>query len=217
MTSLKLVIGNKNYSSWSLRPWLLLKQAQIDFEEIRIPLYQADTQDNLARWSPSGLVPVLHHHDLVVHDSLAICEYINDIYPELQLWPENIKARAAARAVSAQMHSGFTALRSHMHMNCRKSLPGKGMNEEVRKDIDQILALWEQTRETYAINGSFLFGAFSIADAMYAPVVSRFNTYAVELDDCGQDYIQTVLGLDAMQQWYKDSALEEEVINHAEI
>ena len=188
MNPLTLVIGNKNYSSWSLRPWLLLRQASIPFEEIRLAL----GRDNLSKYSPSGLVPVLKHGALAIWDSLAIAEYLAEQFPEKELWPRDVEARAMARSVSAEMHSGFTHLRTHMNMNCRSHFPGKGMTPEVAKDIQRIQQIWQDCRSRFGDGGPFLFGVFSIADAMYAPVSFRFITYAVPLSPVAETYVRTL-------------------------
>ena len=207
-----LVIGNKNYSSWSLRPWLLLRQAQIDFEEIRINLGAPDVREQILRYSPSGRVPVLIDGVVTVWDSLAIGEYLAERHPQLHLWPSGVEARAAARAVSAEMHSGFTSLRENMTLNCRKLLPGKGRAPGVVEDIARITALWTDCRQRFGQDGEFLFGRFSIADAMYAPVALRFRTYAVELDPVCAAYVQTLLQLPAMQDWVAQAKAETEVL-----
>ena len=207
-----LVIGNKNYSSWSLRPWLLLRQAQVDFDEIRINLGAPDTREQILRYSPSGRVPVLIDGAITIWDSLAIGEYLAERHPQLQLWPSAIEARAVARAVSAEMHSGFTSLRENMTLNCRKLLPGKGRAPGVAEDIARITALWTDCRQRFGQDGDFLFGHFSIADAMYAPVALRFRTYAVELDPVSAAYAQTLLELPAMQEWVAQAGAETEVL-----
>ncbi len=201
MQKMTLVIGNKNYSSWSLRAWLMLRQAGISFEEIRIPLFQSDSRAQLTQWSPSGLVPALHHGALKIWDTLAIGEYINELYPEKRLWPAQPAARAVARAVSAEMHSGFTQLRHNMPMNCRLTFPGKGITPESQADIDRVSAIWRQCRTTYGGDGALLFGAFSIADAMFAPVVLRFKTYEVPLDPVCTAYAAAITALPAMAEW----------------
>ena len=207
-----LVIGNKNYSSWSLRPWLLLRQAQIDFEEIRINLGAPDVREQIMHYSPSGRVPVLIDGAVTVWDSLAIGEYLAERHPQLQLWPSGVGARAAARAVSAEMHSGFAALRENMTLNCRKLLPGKGRAPGVAEDIARITALWTDCRQRFGQDGEFLFGRFSIADAMYAPVALRFRTYAVELDPVCAAYAETLQQLPAMQDWVAQAKAETEVL-----
>ncbi|MCL5668990.1 MAG: glutathione S-transferase family protein [Gammaproteobacteria bacterium] len=212
MNQLTLVIGNKNYSSWSLRPWLLLKQAAIPFKEIRLVLGSND----LSKYSPSGLVPALKHGALTIWDSLAIAEYLAEQFPEKELWPRAAEARAMARSVSAEMHSGFTNMRTHMNMNCRGYFPGKGMTPEVEKDIRRIQQIWQDCRSRYGKNGEFLFGKFSIADAMYAPVTFRFVTYAVPLPPVAQAYADTLQRLPAMQEWLAAAKAETEVIEQYE-
>ncbi len=203
---LTLVIGNKNYSSWSLRPWLALKQAGIAFHEVAVDLYGPDSKARILKHSPSGKVPALIDAGLTVWDSMAICEYAAEFEPSL--WPRQRAARAVARAVSAEMHAGFAALRSEMPMNCKAALPGEGRTPEVERDIARIAALWEECRERFGGGGAFLFGAFSIADAMYAPVVWRFRTYAVALPPAARAYAEAMEALPAMQEWLA-AALDE--------
>ncbi|AEV25094.1 glutathione S-transferase [Azospira oryzae PS] len=200
---LQLVIGNKNFSSWSLRPWLLLKQAGLPFREIPVRLRQADTKAQILAHSPSGKVPALIDGDLTVWDSLAICEYLAEkaSLNHVDLWPADPKARAEARSVSAEMHSGFAALRQQMSMEVAASRPGEGQTPEVLADIARIAALWTSCRERFAAAGPFLFGDFSVADAMYAPVAFRFHTYGVELPPLAAAYRDTLLALPAMQEW----------------
>ena len=212
MTPLTLVIGNKNYSSWSLRPWLVLRQAGIPFEEVRIPLYVPESAALLAAWSPSGKVPALHDGDIRVWDSLAICEYLNERFPDKQLWPLDAAARAVARSVSAEMHAGFGALREHMSMNIRARYPGKGRTPECLADIERILAIWTDCRAHFGGGGDFLFGRFGVADAMYAPVVLRFQTYGVALEGAARDYAKAVLAVPAMQEWVAAGVAETERI-----
>ncbi len=212
MEKLTLVIANKNYSSWSLRPWLLLKQFGIAFDELRIPLDQAATAQRLRENSPSGRVPVLRDGNLVVWDTLAICEYLAEKFPQLPLWPAPIDARATARSISAEMHSGFAKLRENMTMNCRKHLPGQGRAPGVQDDIDRITAIWRDCRKRYGAGGDMLFGNFSIADAMYAPVTFRFVTYAVETDPVCAAYVKAVQALPPMQEWLAAARAEQEVI-----
>ncbi|MBI1423232.1 MAG: glutathione S-transferase [Gammaproteobacteria bacterium] len=213
MDKFTLVIGNKNYSSWSLRPWLLMKQFGISFEEIRIPLYQAETKAAIQKYSPSGLVPALIHGDITVWDSLAICEYLQDLYPSLVMWPRERAARAIARSAAAEMHSGFAAVRTHMPMNCKKSFPGKGLNAETEPQVARITQLWRECRAKYGKGGAMLFGDFSIADAMYAPVAIRFTTYQVKLDAVCQDYVSSLLALPVMQEWFAAARAETEVLS----
>lgn len=179
MSALVLVVGNKNYSSWSLRPWLAMKVLGLEFEERRVSLYVPGAKEMLLGHSPAGKVPILIDGERKVWDSLAILEYLAESYPSL--WPAPPAARALARSISAEMHSGFAALRQHMSMNIRKRYPGKGRTPESLADVARIVAMWSDCRARFGAAGPFLFGAFSAADAMYAPVVLRFRTYAVEL------------------------------------
>jgi glutathione S-transferase len=211
--SLQLVIGNKNYSSWSLRPWLAMKQAGIGFDEINVLLQQPDTTERILRYSPSGKVPCLIDGELTVFDSLAICEYVNEHHVDGALWPRDPVSRARARAVAAEMHSGFQALRTHMPMDIRSRWPDKGAAAERRRDvaadIERIRSVWS---ECLTQGGPMLFGSFSIADAFYAPVVTRFATYGVELSPLLSAYSESVLALPAMQQWIAAARAEPEVI-----
>ena len=209
---LALVIGNKNYSSWSLRPWLLLKQAGIPFSEIRVSLYTEESRAQIKRYSPSGKVPALLDDGVTVWESLAICEYLADKFPNKQLWPADRIARAEARCVATEMHAGFAALRQHMSMNCRQHLPGKGRTPEVLRDISRITVLWNDCRARFGDNDHFLFGKFSIADAMYAPVALRFVTYDVELDPVSAAYVKTIAALPPIRQWVAEARAETEVI-----
>lgn len=195
---MKLIIGNKNYSSWSLRPWLLLKYFDVQFEELVIPLYQDNSAQLLAHHSPSLKVPVLQHNALSIWDSLAICEYINEQLIAHRGLPRDINTRALCRAYCAEMHSSFEALRLSMPMDCRRRRALKP-SAACDKDIQRIDTLWQQALS--ASDGPFLFGEFSMADCMYAPVVSRFNSYAVTLSSIAETYKHTILALPAMQQW----------------
>ena len=209
---LTLVIGNKNYSSWSLRPWLVLRQAGIPFREGRVPLYTPESLAELRRWSPSGLVPLLQDGGLKVWDSLAICEYLHERFPEHRLWPADGAARAVARSVSAEMHAGFGALRQAMVMNINRRYPDKGRTPECLQDVARILALWTDCRARFGAGGDFLFGGFSIADAMYAPVALRFRTYAVPLEGAARAYADALLALPALQEWVAAAEAETERI-----
>jgi glutathione S-transferase len=204
MTDFTLVIGNKNYSSWSLRGWLMARIASIEFDEIVVPLNLPETQPTIRKHSPSGRVPVLLHRGLAVWDSLAIAEYLNDLKPEAGLWPPSAAARAHARAVAAEIHAGFADLRTNMPMNIRASYPGKGMTPAVRADIERITGLWRDCRKRFAgaFQGDegFLFGKIGAADAMYAPVVTRLRTYDVQVDSDTSAYCETVLGHPAMKE-----------------
>ena len=214
---MKLVIGNKNYSSWSLRPWLLMRVLDLPFEELLIPLYGRDSKPKLLAETPSGKVPALHDGALVLWDSLAIVEYLAEQYPGVPVWPADGEARAQARCVAAEMHAGFSALRTHMPMNCRGSHPGKGLNAEVRADIARITQLWADCRTRFGREGPFLFGTFSAADAFYAPVVSRFITYAVPLPPLCSAYVEAVRALPAMAEWYAAGIAETDRIAASEL
>lgn len=211
MAEITIYLGNKNYSSWSLRGWLALKCAGADFDEVVIPLDEPDTHETIVRYSPSGRVPAIHHGELVVWDSLAIGEYLAEIFPEAGLWPAAVEARAQARAISAEMHSGFAALREHMPMNIRASYPDRGREPGVQSDINRITAIWRETRSRFGGGGPFLFGDFTLADAMYAPVVSRFRTYKVELGEQETAYAKAVWEHPAMKEW-ADAAKKEPMI-----
>jgi glutathione S-transferase len=208
MNGLVLVIGNKNYSSWSMRPWLLMRERNIGFDEIQIPLRQADSPERKQRYSPAGKVPVLLDGERRIWESIAIVEYLAEKFPEARLWPQEEGARAVARAVSAEMHAGFERLRSQMFFNCRARFPGKGRGPGVQADVDRILALWRDCREHYGRGGNFLFGEFSIADAMFAPVVLRFQTYEVERDRVCREYADAVLALAPVQDWLEAAGKE---------
>lgn len=207
---MKLVIGNKNYSSWSLRPWLAMKMAGIEFSEERICLDQVDTKARILAVSSAGRVPVLVDGELTVWDSLAICEYVNETYAGGRLWPAGRVERARARSVVAEMHSGFTALRGSMSMNIRARLPEKGAaalgRPEVATDVERITTLWTECLERSG--GPFLFGGFSIADAFYAPVVTRFRTYGVPLSGLLSAYSERIFALDPMVEWVAAAAAE---------
>ena len=216
MDDLVLVIGNKNYSSWSLRAWLLLKQLDVTFAEVRIPLDTQVWQREIGRHSPSRLVPVLKNGEQAVWDSLAICEYASEQFGQGRGWPESVEARAAARSVSSEMHSGFSALRAALPMDCRRRVTGLRTPEDAAGDIRRIRQIWRWCRENWGTGGPFLFGDFCIADAMYAPVVSRFHTYGVRLGPVERAYGDAIMALDAMQEWNRCAAEESEVIHHAE-
>jgi glutathione S-transferase len=214
---MKLVIGNKNYSSWSLRPWLALKMAGIAFDEVRIALDQPDTKARILRYSPTGKVPCLIDGRLTVWDSLAICEYVNETHAQGRLWPADRATRASARAVTAEMHSGFAALRTHLSMDIRARKPARGAEAQrlagVQADIERIVALW--TAALDASGGPMLFGEFCIADAFYAPVVTRFVTYGVALPPLLAAYSDRVLALPAMRDWVAAAQAEvEELTDH---
>jgi glutathione S-transferase len=197
-----LVVGNKNYSSWSLRPWIAMKVLKISFEEKRIPLYVPGAKDEILKHSPAGKVPCLVDGGTRIWDSLAILEYLAEKHP--QLWPADRAERARARSISAEMHSGFPNLRQHMSMNVRKRFPGKGRTPEVDAEIARIQAIWSAAKKP------FLFGGFGAADAMYAPVVLRFRTYDVELPPACRAYSDAVLALEPMREWIAAAERETE-------
>ncbi len=214
MQSLQLIIGNKNYSSWSLRPWLALKQANLPFEEVMIHLYKGDSREKILAYNPAGKVPALLHGDLLIWESLSICEYAAELAPSL--WPEDRAARAWARSVATEMHGGFAHLRGQCHMNCRATGRKVDFTEGTLADIERITTLWRACRQAHASQGPWLFGRFSIADAMYAPVVTRFHTYGVALDDICHRYVTDVLEDPHMRAWFADSVAETEIIASSE-
>jgi glutathione S-transferase len=201
MADFVIYIGNKNYSSWSLRAWLMLKATGATFEEVLIPLYEAQSRAEILRYSPSGKVPVLRHGDATVWESLAIGEYLAEQLPEAQLWPAAPEARAVARAVSMEMHAGFANLRRHLPMNIRSSFPGRELTPEVHADLDRIAALWRDCRQRFGAGGGYLFGHFTIADAMYAPVASRLRTYKLQLEEEAQAYADSLWAYPPLQEW----------------
>ena len=204
--ALTLYIGARRYSSWSLRPYLALAHSKASFQTSAIPWDQADTKGNILAVNAAGKVPVLHHDGIVIWDSLAICEYVAELVPEAKLWPAGRSERARARSVSAEMHSGFMALRREMPMDIGASKPGKGHTEDALADARRVQTIWREALE--ASGGPFLFGSFTIADAMYAPVASRFATYGVELDEPCRRYSAALHALPAMMQWTADAARE---------
>src|SRR6478672_9655168 len=207
---LTLVIGNKNYSSWSMRPWVAARAAGIPFTEVRVLLDQPDTAANIARFSHAGRVPVLLAGEMTIWDSLAICEYLAEQFPDKHLWPQDVAARALARSVTAEMHSGFAGLRSAMSMNIKASLPGRGRTADAQADIGRVCEIWEECLSRFG-HHQFLFGEFSIADAFFAPVVSRFKTYGVALAPALQAYCDRVLAHPAVARWVREALAEAEV------
>jgi glutathione S-transferase len=212
MADLTLVIGNMNYSSWSMRPWVLMRQLGIAFGQVKLRFHSQEWDAQIARWSPSRLVPVLWRGDQSVWDSLAIMETLHEWYPDRGVWPGNAVARAFARSIAAEMHSGFRDLRTHMPMNIRASHPGKGMNPAVRANIERIEALWTEARRRFGAGGPFLFGEFSAADAMYAPVVMRFRTYEVSLSPECARYCDAVGAAAGVRAWIEESSKETEFV-----
>ncbi len=215
--ALKLVIGNKNYSSWSMRPWLALRANHIAFEEVFIPLYTDDADKaRILGFTRSGKVPALIDGDVTVWDSLSIIEYLAEWFPEARLWPEDRSHRAHARSISAEMHSGFAALRNECGMNLHRAVSAIDLSADARADIARIEEIWIECRARYGKCGPFLFGAFGGADAMFAPVVHRFRTYAIKVARDAKDYMDTMMSLPAFQEWTKAGLAETLVIEKFE-
>ena len=218
MARYDLVIGNMNYSSWSMRGGLIMAASTVDWQPILIPMYEPDTATNIRRYSPSGKMPCLIDHqagDLAIWDSLAIAEYMAENHPEAGLWPSDRAARAVARSVSAEMHSGFTGLRSQYPMNIRRRVTGIAPTDDTVKDINRIANLWRDCRQKYAGGGKFLFGKTPcIADWFYAPIVTRFITYGVALDDESRDYVAALVAHPIMARWLVNAQSEVWSIAH---
>jgi glutathione S-transferase len=213
MSNLTLIIGNKNYSSWSLRPWLYMMQLGIDFEEIRIPLYTPDMEAQLAPCFSDSKVPVLIDDGYSIWDSLAIMEYLADKFPEKVSWPSYIKARATARSVSCEMHSSYHALRNEITMNCRAKQQTMPLSADTEQDIERILAVWRHCKRFYGQDGKWLFSQFTIADAMFAPIAIRLHTVDFPMQDIEADYMNTLYNNKYMQRWIKAGREETEVIS----
>jgi glutathione S-transferase len=211
-----LVIGNKNYSSWSLRPWLLLRHFNIAFEEVRLPLDTPAFAAEIARWSPSRRVPVLHHEKSTIWDSLAICCYADRVFLDGRGWPQARASYAQALSAAAEMHSGFAALRNQLPMNCRRRADAYRWDAEAQADIDRIQTIWRELRAAHFANGAFLCGDFGIVDAMFAPVAVRFRAYGVQCDVTSAAYRDTLLALPAMREWDAMAAEEAERIDKYE-
>lgn len=204
----QLVIGNKNYSSWSLRPWLLLRHFEVPFDEVRLPLDTPEFQRRIPDYSPTGRVPVLHDGARVVWDSLAICEYVNETFLDGRGWPSDPSLRYLGRCAAAEMHSGFAALRAQLPMNCRRRPDGYRWKPDAEADIRRVLTLWRELRRRSA--GPFLLGDFGIVDAMFAPVAIRFRGYGVVLDDNARHYSEALFALPAMREWQAAAEAETE-------
>jgi glutathione S-transferase len=211
-----LVIGNKAYSSWSLRPWVFMKHHGLAFDEVRVALYCSGYKEKLLCFTPAGKVPALIDGELRIWDSLSILEYLAERYPATRGWPADAATRAHARSISAEMHSGFVAMRQNLPMNVRRTYAPRDWDGEVAADIARIAAIWEDCRRRFGAQGTFLFGEFSIADAMFAPVAWRFHTYAVSVSPLAQTYREALIELPAMQQWFKQACAETEVIERFE-
>jgi glutathione S-transferase len=206
--ALTLVIGNKNYSSWSFRPWIAMKTTGIAFDETVIPIREPGSKERTLAISPAGKVPILIDGDIRVWESLAILDYLAERHPQAGLWPAGRAARAHARAVAAEMHAGFVPLRRHLPMNMWRPVKRRELTSEVAADVRRIDTLWSDCRSRFGQNGPFLFGAFGAADAMYAPVVSRLHTYAVAMTPSASAYMEAVMALPAWAEW-RAAALKE--------
>jgi glutathione S-transferase len=217
MPNLTLVIGNKNYSSWSLRPWVFLRQNQIGFEEKRVALFTDTTKKELSSYDSDSKVPVLKDGDLVIWDSLSILEYISENYLDSKGWPEESGARAIARSLSAEMHSSFTGVRNELPMNCRKKFQGIELSSQTEGEIERIKMLWRKCRREFGAQGEWLFGKYSIADAMFAPVALRFEGYGIPLTGVEKAYVNSVLNQPCIIEWIASGKLEREVIDEDEI
>lgn len=217
MPAITLIIGNKNYSSWSLRAWLALKQTDVPFDEVLIPLDQPDSKAAILAHSPAGQVPILKVNGELIWETLAIIEYLAETCPDAGLWPTDPAARAQARAVSAEMHAGFAPLRTHMPMDLRGAYPGQGRGPGVEADVARIVKIWTQCRARFGAGGDFLFGAFGAADAMFAPVVGRLRTFGVDLPEVCAAYRDAVWAHPSMAEWVAAAVAEPWVIDEPTI
>jgi glutathione S-transferase len=214
---LQLIIGNKNYSSWSFRPWLAMKVAGIEFQETLISLEAADFKSRLMAMSGTGKVPLLIDADTRVWESLAILEYLAEKFPAAGLWPHDQAARAHARAIGSEMHAGFQALRRQLPMNVRRPIIARRIEADAQADVARIDAIWNQCRSRFAAAGPFLYGTFGAADAMYAPVVWRFHTYAIEVSGVAREYMRALMALPAWAEWREAARREPWILPHDEI
>ena len=217
MVKLHLVIANKNYSSWSLRPWMAMSMAGLPFDETIIPLDTPSTKKQIAKHSGAGRLPVLHHGKITIWETLAILEYLAETFPNKNLWPKSKPARAFARAVSNEMHAGFTGLRDACPMNLHRPPKPVMLNDATRADIARIEEIWRECRKTYGKGGKFLFGKFCIADAMFAPVVTRFETYAIPVGKETKAYMDAVTSTKAFQSWKAAALKETWIVTHDEV
>lgn len=217
MSGLTLIIGNKNYSSWSLRPWIFLRHHKINFNEKRVPLFVDTTKAELAEYDSDFKVPVLKDNDHIIWDSLSILEYISETYLENHGWPKSHKARAYARSISAEMHSSFFNVRNEMPMNCRKQFNNIKFSQAAINEVERIKHLWRECKNHYGKNGEWLFGDFSIADAMFAPVALRFSGYSIPLEGIEAKYVSSILQHPAIIEWINAGKQEREVIEEDEI
>ena len=215
--ALTLIIGNKNYSSWSFRPWIALRAAGIPFEEVVIPLYEPGSKEQIIQYSPAGKVPVLIDADVRVWESLAIIDHLAERFPQAALWPADAAARAHARAIAAEMHAGFAPLRRHCPMNIRRPVKKRELTPEVAANVARIDEMWSECRARFGAGGPFLFGPFTAADAMYAPIVSRLHTYAVDVSRTARAYMDAIMGLPAWAEWTAAALKEEWVLAEDEV
>jgi glutathione S-transferase len=215
--ALTLVLGNKNYSSWSFRPWIALRVAGIPFEEVVIPLYEPGSKEQILKYSPAGKVPVLIDGEVRVWESLAILDYVAERCPQARLWPADTAARAHARAIAAEMHSGFAPLRRHCPMNMWRPAQPRDLPQDVAADVRRIDAIFTECRERFGQGGPFLFGAFGAADAMYAPVVSRLNTYAIAVGAATEGYKKAMMALPDWAEWRAAALTEPWIMPNAEV
>ena len=214
---MKLIIGNKKYSSWSLRPWIAMKQIGLTFEEEVIPMAMPTTKPAMLKYAPTGLVPVLIDGEAVIFETIAILEHLNEAYPAAQLWPRQVAARAHARSIAAQMHGGFAALRRDCPMNMLRPVKKHAISPQAEQDAASIDALWCEARQRFGQQGPFLFGAFTNADAMYAPVVNRLHVYDLPRSKMAQIYMDAMMALPAWQEWVMAAGQESWVIASSEI
>lgn len=215
--ALHLILGNKNYSSWSLRPWIAMRVAGIPFEEIVISTGAPDFKERILKLSPAGQVPVLVDGDVHVWESLAIIDWLADKFPDAKLWPKDIKARAQARSIAAEMHAGFAPLRRHCPMNIRRPVKARELTPEVEQNVRRIDEMWTDCRARFGTGGPFLFGSFGAADAMYAPVVSRLHTYAIPVGEAARAYMKAIMALPAWSQWSEAAQREPWTLSWCEV
>lgn len=216
--AMKLIVGNKRYSSWSMRPWIAMKVFGLDFTDEVIPLYEPGSREKILSYSPTGKVPCLIDGDVTVWETLAILDYLADKFPGLPWWPKDMKARGFARAICSEMHAGFRPLRNHCPMNMQRD-PKKPrpLTPEVQANVERVDAIWTQARERFGQGGPFLFGAFGNADAMYAPVVSRFASYDIAVGDASRRYMDAVMALPAWKEWEKAGLAEPWIMEGNEV
>lgn len=214
MSEIAIVIGNKNYSLWSLRVWLALKRCYIGFDETMLLLDMLDTKEKLIHNSKSGLVPVLKFADITIWETMAICKYLAEIYPAAKLWPDEAKTRTYCRSVSNEMHAGFVPLRSHMSMDIKITYPGEGRGPGVKYIIARIVDIWANCQKQFGQYGPFLFGEFTIVVAVFAPPVARFKTFAIDVCEVATAYMSAVCECPGMQEWRATAEAETQIIKY---